>query len=307
MTRLSPRTPTATLALIALLIVAAAGNTSAGGAASDAALARAKDLYLSAAYEDALMVLSNVKPDVSASEAIEAAEYRVFCLLALNRRAEADAAIQGMVEADPLYQPSEAQASPRIRAVFRDVRRSVLPSIAQRAYADAKGAFDRKDTQAAAKFTRLIALLDDPELAGQATFADLRTLATGFRDLSAAMAPPPTLPAAGLSAASGPQALVAPVPDAGADSRVIPPEALSQPVPPWQPVSRTDRGPFTGTLQLQIDERGAVVDATLVTRIHPSYDNQLLKMARTWKFKPATKNGVPIPYAKVLTITLTPQ
>jgi hypothetical protein len=230
----------------------------------------------------------------------------VFCLLALNRRAEADAAIQGMVEADPLYQPSETQASPRIRAVFRDVRRSVLPAIAQRAYADAKGAFDRKDPQAAAKFTRLIALLDDPELAGQATFADLRTLATGFRDLSAAMAPPPALPAAGLPAASGPQALVAPVPDAGADSRVIPPEALSQPVPPWQPVSRTDRGPFTGTLQLQIDERGAVVDATLVTRIHPSYDNQLLKMARTWKFKPATRNGVPIPYAKVLTVTLQP-
>ena len=46
---------------------------------------------------------------------------------------------------------------------------------------------------------------------------------------------------------------------------------------------------------MQIDERGAVVDATLVTRIHPSYDNQLLKMARTWKFKPATRNGVPIP------------
>jgi hypothetical protein len=205
---------------------------------------RARRTYLSAAYEDALMVLGNVKADVSASEAIEAAEYRVFCLLALNRRAEADAAIQGMVEADPLYQPSEAQASPRIRAVFRDVRRSVLPSIAQRAYADAKGAFDRKDTQAAAKFTRLIALLDDPELAGQATFADLRTLA-GFRDLSAAMAPPPALPASGLSAASGPQALVAPVSDAGADSRVIPPEALSTRAP-WRPVSRTDRGPLRG-------------------------------------------------------------
>ena len=88
MTRLSPRTST-TLTLIALLIIAAAGAMSAAGAASDAALARAKDLYLSAAYEDALMVLGNVKADVSASEAVEAAEYRVFCLLALNRRAEA--------------------------------------------------------------------------------------------------------------------------------------------------------------------------------------------------------------------------
>jgi hypothetical protein len=43
-----------------------------------------------------------------------------------------------------------------------------------------------------------------------------------------------------------------------------------------------------------------------VTRIHPTYDNQLLKMARTWRFKPATRNGLPIPYVKVLTITLQP-
>ena len=305
MTRPSPRTCKPTVALIALLLVAAASTRSAGGA-SDPALARAKDLYLSAAYEDALMVLADVKADVPASEAVEAAEYRVFCLLALSRRAEADAVIQKMVEANPLYQPSEAHASPTIRAVFRDVRRSVLPAVAERAYVEAKTAFDRRDPQAATKFTRLIALLDDPDLAGQATFVDLRTLATGFRDLSAAMAPPPALPAATLPPASGPQAVVAPVPDPGADVRVMPPEALSQPVPPWQPVSRADRGPFTGTLQVQIDERGNVVDATLVTRIHPTYDNQLLKMARTWRFKPATRNGLPIPYVKVLTITLQP-
>jgi TonB family protein len=278
----------------------------AASAASDAALERAKDLYLSAAYEDALAALGSVRTDVSVSEAVEVAEYRVFCLLALSRRAEADAIIQRMVEADPWYQLSEAQASPRIRAVFRDVRRNVLPAVVQVVYADAKSAFDRKDPQATAKFTRLIALLDDPDLAGQATSADLRTLATGFRDLSAAMAPAPPLPAAGLASTSGPQALVASLPDAGEDIRVIPPEALSQPVPPWQPVNRTDRGPFTGTLQLQIDERGTVVDATLVTRVHPSYDNQLLKMARTWRFKPATRNGLPIPYVKVLTITLQP-
>jgi protein TonB len=286
--------------------MALASGWSAVSAESDAALERAKDLYLSAAYEDALTALGSVKTDVPVSEAFEAAEYRVFCLLALDRRAEADATIQRMVEADPWYQPSEAQTSPRIRAVFRDVRRNTLPSVVQLMYADAKSAFDRKDAQAAAKFTRLVALLDDPDLAGQTTFTDLRTLATGFRDLSSAMAPSPPLPAAGLAPTSGPQAVVAPLPDADADIRVIPAEALSQPVPPWQPVSRAERGPFTGTLQLQIDERGAVVDATLVTRIHPAYDNQLLKMARTWKFKPATRNGQPIPYVKVLTITLQP-
>ena len=48
-----------------------------------------------------------------------------------------------MVNADPFYQLS--QVSPRVRTMFKDVRQSLLPTIAQQAYADAKAAFDRKD------------------------------------------------------------------------------------------------------------------------------------------------------------------
>ena len=58
-------------------------------------------------------------------------------------RTEARDAIASMVNADPFYQLS--QASPRVRTMFKDVRQSLLPTIAQQAYADAKAAFDRKD------------------------------------------------------------------------------------------------------------------------------------------------------------------
>ena len=48
-----------------------------------------------------------------------------------------------------MYQPSETEASPRVRAAFSEVRQRQLPDIARTRYASAKAAFDRKDYAAA--------------------------------------------------------------------------------------------------------------------------------------------------------------
>src|SRR5215468_9812156 len=109
-------------------------------AAEDQTLARAKELYLSASYEDALAILDSL-PSQPSQDGLQAAEYRVFCLLALNRRAEAQKAIEALVAAHPSYRPSEADASPRILSVFLEVRQRVMTSTVQAAYADAKAAF----------------------------------------------------------------------------------------------------------------------------------------------------------------------
>ena len=53
-------------------------------------LARAKDLYASAAYEEALQLLAAVKDSPAAPEV---SAYKVFCLMALGRRDEARAAL----------------------------------------------------------------------------------------------------------------------------------------------------------------------------------------------------------------------
>jgi TonB family protein len=290
-------------------------------AANQDALAGAKDLYLSAAYDEALAAFDRLLDESSNNVATEAAQYRVFCLIALQRSDEARKAIEGIVNAEPFYRPSDAQTSPRILNVFQEVRRALLPAVVQRSYADARAAFDRKDPEAAAQFDRVLALLDDPDMRGAPVLSDLRTVVSGFRDLSKAVAPTTPAssgsPAAALDAAAAIQgeaataARVARADESPAareeDDTVIPPVALSQPLPRWTPATNfAGQRQFTGTLQVLIDEMGNVASVTLSKSVHPAYDGELLKVARTWKFKPAMKNGVPTKYLKIIDVQLRP-
>ena len=89
----------------------------------------ARELYTSARYDEALAVLDDLRPSdaatVSDRRSIE--QYRSLCLLALGRGTEAEGAIAAVVTADPSYQPSETDASPRVRAAFSEVRRRLQP------------------------------------------------------------------------------------------------------------------------------------------------------------------------------------
>src|ERR1043166_5776879 len=114
------------------------------------ALADAKDLYASAAYDEALAVLERLHHNPSSIDATEIGQYRAFCLLALGRSDEGRQAIEVMVESNPLFLPSLQQTPPRLLAVFREVRRQALPRIVRDSYANAKSAFDRKELETAA-------------------------------------------------------------------------------------------------------------------------------------------------------------
>jgi TonB family protein len=57
---------------------------------------------------------------------------------------------------------------------------------------------------------------------------------------------------------------------------------------------------------LVIDESGNVESVTLLTSLQPEYNPVLLKAAREWKFRPATKDGLPVRYRKVVGIRLNP-
>lgn len=309
----------------------------AAAAADQDALARAKELYVTAAYDEALAALDAVPRD---GQPVEVAEYRVFCLLALDRRDDARRVIESIVRANPFYHLPEDQASPRIQTVFRDMRRQVFPSVVQRAYAEARAAFERHDPDAPAKFDRVLALLDDPDARAVSALADLKTVAAGFRDLSRAAAAPPPAPAAPepvATAGSGtpdpPQAMApAPAAPSPTDARnqapaatavpaitdapsdgpmaasIVPPVAIYQPVPSWVSTSAADRGQeYRGTLELLIDRNGRVTSVKLRKSVHARYDEELLRAARDWRFRPATKEGVPTPYVKVVDVQLIPK
>ena len=272
--------------------------------ADDDPLGRAKELYRSAAYDEALGILDTIS-ETAASDNLEVNEFRVFCLVALDRKDEARSAIAALITANPSYQLSETQASPRVRAVFKDVRQSLLPTLVQHAYADAKAAFDRKDPQAVAQFERVLTLLHDPDLASNPELTDLGVVAAAFRDLAAARetaaaaAKPPAPAAAANGDAAGRARPAEPPVYRDGEPNLTPAVAISQTMPTAQ---LPERRLWTGALEVVIDETGKVVSAQMATPIYGAYDRQLIQAALNWKYQPALKNGVPARYMKIINV-----
>jgi len=294
------------LAMVCALVVAAAA------APAEDSLPSARDLYAAAAYEDALSVLNRLRATEHPGEDIRTInQYRAFCLLALGRTADAEQAIEAVVASDPFYLPSDAEVSPRIRTAFADVRRRTFPSIVQDRYAAAKAAYDKKDYVAAeAGFKLVLTMLADPDLASanQAALSDIRTLATGFRDLSATAAIPPPLPSVPTPepvAPAPPVAARAPAtpqifgPD---DANVTPPTVVKQNLPPF--TYQLPVPPSPGSIEIVIDEHGGVESAVIRKSIFPRYDAQLVEAAKGWAYKPATFNGFQVKYRKVVNISV---
>jgi len=273
-------------------------------------LTAARDLYASARYDEALAVLSGLPSDAVATDRKSIEQYRSLCLLALGRSTEAESAIAAVITADPLFMPGEADASPRVRTAFSEVRQRLLPQIASTRYAAAKAAYDRKEySSAESQFRNLLALLDDPQMNGR--LADLRTLANGFLDLATAAAAPPPEPKKPDAPAPTPAAAPAPTAPAPREPRVWTAEdtGVVAPVPIRQDVPRVPstisaQARERAILDVVIDEQGRVINLSLRLSIHPMYDPQLLSAAREWRYKPATVDGVPVKFRKLIQITL---
>ena len=280
---------------MAVAVVATLCLLSAARITASEDLTRAKDLYHAAAYDDALTVLNGMT--VVSAEAVDVNLYRVLCLIALDRRDDARQAMTTLIETSPLYRLPEEETSPRVRAMFTEVRKSMLPGLAQRAYADAKAAFDRKAPDATERFDRVLALLRDPDVAVDPALADLATVATGFRDLSKAASTPPPVGADAPAAAVRRPAPAAPV-TAGV---IVAPIAISQPFPPLQ---LREARQWDGEVEVVIDPAGKVVSARMTKSLHPQYDAVLLRAARNWTYRPATKDGVPTQMVKLVTVHL---
>jgi TonB family protein len=299
--------------LVVLMGAVAVVLMTAASAFAQDSLASARDLYASAAYEDALAVLNRLHTtDQRPADGRIIEQYRAFCLLALGRGTEAEHAIEAVVSAEPTYHPSNADVSPRVRTAFSDVRRRMLPLIIQQSYAEAKAAFDRREFAAAAdKFGKVLDALADPDVgaaAKQPPLSDLHTLAVGFHDLAVqASAPPPPVPTPAPAAPVQTPVSSAPAPKkiyTIVDTEVVPPTTINQSMPmyPTRPVP-----PGKGTLEIVIDESGMVESALIRASVNSLYDMLAVQATRAWRYKPATVNGVPVKFRKDIVITLKPQ
>lgn len=297
------------------------------GAAGQDPLAAAKNLYAAAQYEDALKTLDAlVEGAPSPGVVLSVQQYRALCLLALSRKADAERAIEAVLDLDPFYQPSEDDAAPWVRAAFREVRRRVLPGALQQLYGRAKQAFDRKAwADASASFNDVLKLLDDADLTlDKGAQADLRMVVRGFLDLAEAASkmtpavPPPgaapdsgtgSKPAAGGESAAKPAAATEPVrddPNAIYDSTatdVIPPLPLRQtlPIPDAQRPFGVSR---EGVVEVVIGASGEVESSVIRQTLGPGFDAFVLQAVSGWRYRAATKSGKPVRYRRLVRVVI---
>jgi TonB family protein len=268
-------------------------------------LQQVKDLYASAAYEDALGVLSRLeRPE----QRLEIERYRVFCLIALDRSAEAEKAILTMLTEDPLYTPDEA--SPRVVDLFDRVKKQATPQLAKALYAEGKAAMDRKERDVAIrKFEQMLQLTDDKGIRDETMVSELRLLAAGFLDLARAKGVADTAKVtAPANAAPGNAAAQAPSGASTAAAVMSPPIPIRQELPRWIPYDATSKAmEYKGAIKVMIAADGRVESAEIVTPTDRLYDRQLLNAARSWLYEPAKRNGVAVSSEKVVSVFLRPR
>ena len=291
--------------LIAWLFVAGLVLAMAPRVGARETLASARELYAAAAYSDALQVLDGllkINPPREERQSIEL--YRVLCLVALGRKADADKAVDAMIVQNPQYRAAGEDIPPRLRAAFADARRRLLPTIIQARYAEAKAAFDRKEYGNAAKgFEQVLVMLGDPDVAAAAAqppLSDLRTLADGFHDLSAKAGPPAAAVASAVPRSE--------MPAAGRiynveDRNVVAPMTIYQAVPAYRGnIKRAG----SGVVEVIIDTTGDVESARMAVPISAQYDAVVLAAAKNWQYEPAKISGVPVKYLKRVKVELLP-
>jgi TonB family protein len=182
--------------------------------------------------------------------------------------------------------------------------------------------------------TKVRRMLDQAKAAGplDSTLVDLDVLVGGFLELARSVADLAAAEAAARSAAAAPAA--APPPPAAApaaptiaptaaamargetainrstrvyttnDADVTAPVTIRQVVPtiPYS-VARTMIGQGPGVLEVVINEKGEVESAVMREPVNPIFDAAVLSAARTWRYRPAVKDGQAVKYTKRIGVT----
>jgi TonB family protein len=325
----------------AIVVVVGLVAAAAAASADQDPLNVARDLYASAAYEEALSTLSRLTDARGSVPGVarQADQYRAFCLYALGRVSEAESVAESLLRREPLLQLDAADASPRIEAMFVGVQKRILPGVIRERYRESRAFIDQKQYgEAEPHLAEVRRLLSEAQRLGawDEGLADLTELVDGFLTLTrsqaapapqsataAASAPPPSAPAPSAPAASEPPpaTAAAQVPRASAgeprvdriaeprifhidDADVRPPVVIFQNAPsaPIELLTVVRALHKQMVLTVLIDETGSVQKAEVRGSIHPSYDSLLLRAARNWKYRPAVKDGVPVKYEKTVII-----
>lgn len=312
-----------------------------GRAAAQDRLAEAKQLYDSASYNEALSALNRVS---GSADVVDLEKYRALCLLALDRPKDAEQSLERLAMTRPLYTLDSSDSSPKLVALFQDVRKRTLPEASKQTYLRARASFEKGDMAAAAQqFKDVIAMADAAPAESAALIGDLKMLSAGFLKLAqtanesqtAAPAAPATNPPASAPvavarttptlaspAAASTSPVAAPPAQATAASRLTPASvayeriysasdtyvkaavAVSRPLPKWERPAALKAWGYQGLLEVVVGEDGSVTEAIVVKSIHPGYDRSLIQTAKSWRFSPASIDGRAVKYRMVYSVVV---
>ena len=293
-------------------------------AAAQTAVNEAVALYAAAAYEDAIAALDRLaRADAAPADRASIDHVRMLCLLALGHTGEAEHTIASLLDEQPTYRLNDDDAAPRVLRMFNEVRRRTLPEVFRRRYRDAKGLYDAKQfEQAATAFAVVSDLAADPDIADNPdpALADLVQLSQGFADLTRAAAqaeerraaaaaiavdPPVVAPREGTMARDPATPRLDPVSTIFdvRDVSVVPPVIERQDISRWgNSLPRPRAGTNLGSVEVVINESGAVTEATMRASVSRFYDAVLLESAKLWRYQPATRQGRPVKYRRAIAI-----
>jgi TonB family protein len=88
---------------------------------------------------------------------------------------------------------------------------------------------------------------------------------------------------------------------------VIRPVPVSRQLPGWFPNNVERQLTFAGVIELVVSEEGKVLSATIEKSVNTRYDALLLDAAKSWTFKPATRDGAPVKFRYQMAVNLTPK
>jgi TonB family protein len=311
------------LVIPATWLIVVAGAAATGAAAQDP-LSAAKELYASAAYEEALSALTSVKEHSAPEVVHQVDQYRAFCFLALGRNAEAESAAESAIRKDPLTPLDPADASPRIEAMFTLVRKRLLPGLIRDAYRSARAATEEGDLAGGVQQLRQVRSMLDAAKglnAWDEALGDISVLVDGFLELSRIaaerrpvveppkpeLAAPASVPiAVAVAVADHPESKAPPRTYSALDMGVTAPVTLRQAMPtvPHDLAFTMRTGKRSGVLEIMIDETGVVQDAFMREPVNAMFDALVLEAARSWQYRPARKAGTAVRYVRRIRVSV---
>jgi TonB family protein len=81
------------------------------------------------------------------------------------------------------------------------------------------------------------------------------------------------------------------------------PIPIYKPEPTYSEEARKAKYQGTVVLWIVVDAQGNVIDPKVVRPLGLGLDEKALEGVRTWKFKPALRNGVPVPVRVIVEVS----